>query len=46
MAKIECPGITISKIMEIILELQLKNVIKEESGYYGLSSRLSYEIEA
>lgn len=39
-AKIEFPKITINKIMEIILELQLKNILKEESGYYSLKGSL------
>ena len=34
--KIKYPEITIHKVMEVILELQMKNILKEESGYYGL----------
>lgn len=30
------PEITINKVMEVVLELQMKNVLKEEGGYYGL----------
>lgn len=36
LAKAELPEITINKIMEIVLELQMKNILREESGYYGL----------
>ena len=32
------PGITINKVMELVLELQMKQVLKEESGYYGLKN--------
>ena len=34
------PEITINKVMEIVLELQIKNVLKEKSGYYGLEKYL------
>ena len=30
------PEITLNKIMEIVLDLQMKNLVKEEGGYYGL----------
>lgn len=30
--------ITINKVMEIVLELQMKNILEEEAGYYGLTS--------
>ena len=33
-AKKRIPKLTISKVMEMLLELQMKNVLKEENGYY------------
>ena len=33
----EIKGITLNKIMEILLQLQLNNIVKEENGYYGVS---------
>ncbi len=41
-AKVKCSEITINKIMEIVLDLQLRNILKEEGGYYGLRSGLFY----
>ena len=34
--RVEKEEITLNKVMEILLKLQLKNMIKEENGYYGI----------
>ena len=36
-AKKEIAEITLSKVMEVVLGLQLKNILKEENGYYGVN---------
>ena len=36
-----CPEMTLNKVMERILELQIKNLVKEEGGYYGLKRLIS-----
>ena len=38
--KEKCLEITINKVMEIVLELQMKNVLKDENGYYGVNKNL------
>ena len=35
------PEITMTQVMSSVLELQLKGVLKEESGYYGLNMRIA-----
>ena len=39
-AKMKCSDMTISKVMEIVMELQMKNILKEEQGYYSLKEWL------
>lgn len=34
--KIKYPEMTLSKVMELLLELQMKSIVKEENGYYAL----------
>ena len=36
------PEITINKVMECVLELQMRNILKEESGYYGVNTNLMH----
>lgn len=36
------PEITINKVMESVLELQMRNILKEESGYYGVNTNLTH----
>lgn len=38
--KENCQEITINKVMEILLELQMRNILKEENGYYGVNNNL------
>lgn len=45
-AKTERQEITINQVMEIVLGLQLKNILKEESGYYGLKRSLGCLMES
>ena len=40
-AKKRNSGVTIHKVMELVLELQMKNILKEENGYYGLKRFVS-----
>ena len=35
-AKEKCEEVTINKVMDIVLQLQIKKVLKEEGGYYRL----------
>ena len=39
--KKRCQEMTLNKVMEIVLELQMKNLVKEEGGYYGLKRLIS-----
>lgn len=39
-AKVKSSEITVNKVMEIVLGLQMKNVLKEEGGYYSLKERI------
>ena len=38
--KVKNAEITMGKVMEIVLELQMKNILKEECGYYSLKEGL------
>ena len=38
LVKKEFPAITIIHLMELILELQMKQIVKEENGYYYCNS--------
>lgn len=40
--KINFPEITINKVMEVVLEMQMKNMIKEKSGYYSIHNNLMH----
>ena len=36
------PEITINRVMESVLELQMRNILKEENGYYGVNDNLMH----
>mgnify|MGYP003306836409 CR=1 FL=1 len=40
-ARKKSPKVTLNKIMEIVLELQMKNLVNEEGGYYRLNKWIS-----
>ena len=42
-ARVRDSEITLNKVMEIVLEMQMKKMVKEEGGYYGMERFISCE---